>query len=120
MTLEELSTIPPIVHIDGTGLNVDERQATSLIRNDGSGPVGTLSGGLIHSTPPDNDNVERRELSNSDGVISNITQSNLPGGLVDGAQAREQLERPGDPSLDISNIVEGTTINVNQPAPGPS
>jgi hypothetical protein len=120
MTLEELSTLPSTVHIGGTGLIGNEHQVTSLIRNDGSGPVGTLSGGPIHSIPPDNDNVERRELSNSDGVISNITQSNLPGGLVDGAQAREQLERPGDPSLDISNIVEGTTINVNQSAPGPS
>jgi hypothetical protein len=38
---------------------------------------------------------------------------------VDGTQAREQLERPGDPSLDISNIVEGQTLNVNQAATGP-
>ena len=119
MTLEELSTNPSIVYIDAIGLNVDERQATSLVRNDGSGLVGTLSGGLIQSTPPDNDNVERRELSISDGTNSNVTQSNLPGGLVDGTQAREQLERPGDPSLDISNIVEGQTLNVNQAATGP-
>ena len=96
-----------------------ERQATSVVRNEGSGPIGTTSGGLNQSTPPDNDNVERRELSISDGTNSNVTQSDLPGGMVDGTQAREQLERPGDPSLDISNIAEGPTLNVNHSATGP-
>ena len=119
MTLEELSTIPSTIDIDAIGLNVDERQAMSLVRNDGSGLIGTSSGGLMQSTPSDNDNVERRELSISDGTNSNVTQSNLPGGLVDGTQAREQLERPGDPSLDVSNIVEGPTLNVNHSATGP-
>ena len=120
MTLDELSTNTFTVCIDATVLNVDELQATSLSRNDGSGLDGTTGGGLVQSTPPDNGNAERRELSISDGTNRNMTQPNLSGGMAEATQAREQLDRPADPSLDISKNVEGPTLNVNQAATGPN
>ena len=121
MTLDELSTIPLTGCIDATGFNVDELQAkASLSRNDGSVLDGTPSGGSAQSTPPVNETVERREPSISDGTNRNVTKPHLTVGMADATQAREPLDRPGDPSLDVSENVEGPILNVNQEATGPN
>ena len=120
MTLDELSTIPLIGCTDGAGLNMNELQIkTSLSRNDGSVLDGTTGGGSAQSTPPVSGTIERRDPSISDGMNRNVTLPNLLMGMVDATQSREPLDRPGDPSLDVSEKVEGPTLNVNQEATGP-
>ena len=122
MTLEELVVIPPTSPGNVSVFNLDVQRVeteVSLPPMDGAMHVGSP---IRTSTLPSSDAIgilENRELDGPEveaaiGSLGNQTlviHANLP--------TKKTLIRPGDPSLDISENKEGSTLNVNQEATGP-